>query len=61
MHRTPILAGTLSMLLILVAVLTLAMGFGVEMAQALSQSAPIALATGIVVSVGTALLNQELA
>ena len=61
MHRLPLLTGILSMSLILAVVLTLAVGFSVELAQALSQSAPIALATGITVALCTLVLSQELA
>lgn len=61
MHRTALMSGTISMLLILAVVLMLAAGFGVDLAQALSQSAPIALATGLAVSLGAAVLSREIA
>ena len=61
MHRTAITSGALATLTVLLIVLTLAAGFGVSLAQALSQAAPVVLATGVAVGLGTLVLNRELA
>jgi hypothetical protein len=61
MQRTAIAAGTVSSIIVLLVVLTLAIGFGADLAQALSQAAPIILATGIAIGLGTLVLHRELA
>lgn len=61
MHRTALTSGILTILIVTVLILTLAIGFGVNLAQALSQAAPIVLAAGGAVGLGTLVLNRELA
>jgi hypothetical protein len=61
MQRTAIATGTVSSIIVLLVVLTLAIGFGADLAQALSQAAPIILATGIAIGLGTLVLHRELA
>ena len=61
MHRTAMTAGTVTILIVAVLVLTLGVGFGVNLTQALYQAAPIILATGVAVGLGTLVLNRELA
>lgn len=61
MHRSPLIAGTLTIFVIMLVVTLLAIGFGVELAQAISQSAPVIIASGLVVGLATAMLERELA
>ncbi len=61
MHRSPIIAGTLASFIIVFIVSMLAVGFGVELAQAISQSAPLIVASGLAIGLGAALLQRELA
>ncbi|TVR70780.1 MAG: hypothetical protein EA415_12440 [Sphaerobacteraceae bacterium] len=61
MHRSPIIAGTVATLIIMLIVSTLAIGFSVDVAQAISQSAPLIVASGLAIGLATALLERELA
>jgi TRAP-type C4-dicarboxylate transport system permease large subunit len=61
MHRTAIISGTLATLLLTLIVLMLAVGFSVDLTQALSQAAPILLATGVAFGLSSILLKSELA
>jgi hypothetical protein len=61
MHRTAIISGTIATTIITLLVLMLAAGFGVDMTQAISQAAPILLATGVAVGLSSIVLKSELA
>jgi hypothetical protein len=61
MHRSPFIAGTVATLVVMLIVSTLAIGFGVALSQAISQSAPLIVASGLAVGLGTAVLERELA
>ena len=60
MHRSPFIAGTVATLIIMLIVSTMAIGFGVDVAQAISQSAPLIVASGLAIGLATALLEREL-
>jgi mannose/fructose/N-acetylgalactosamine-specific phosphotransferase system component IIC len=61
MHRTPIITGLMTTLIFLLVVLTLATGFGVDLAQAVSQALPVLLASGVAVALGMIVVGRELA
>jgi hypothetical protein len=61
MHRTPIIAALISILFATLFVLMLAIGFGANPTQALSQALPILLATGLAIGLGGEVLRRELA
>jgi hypothetical protein len=61
MHRTAIISGTLATLLVTLLVLMLAVGFDVSLTKALSQAAPILLATGVAVGLSSIVFKSELA
>jgi hypothetical protein len=59
MQPNPLLIGVTTILLTLAIVLALAIGFGVEMAQALSQALPIVLIAGGFTALATKISRSE--
>lgn len=61
MHRTPITAGLLTAMILLLVISMLAIGFGVDLAQAITQSLPVLVAMGVAVALGMIVVSRELA